>query len=349
MVLITVVCNKLCEIIIAPVEAGESKSSTVKALNINRSTIYKAIKAYEEHGTTDYVKPSDRPVNDDKNALIEAVRTKIDANPNQSVRNLSRMFNVPESSMRSIVRMDLGLKSLVVLQVQQLMPFHQEKCLKMAWVMLNKLKKEVAGKVLIFSNENDFHLNKHLNRRNNHTIAANGKTVDPANRFQGQPKFPQKAMFLGFVGNDGKAFPGMWIKGTMNGHMYKSIPIHNVFPVLDTTYSKGNYIWMQDGASCHTSIVVMTYLKNKLGSKGFWSKGIWPPNSYNPNPLDYSVWNHIDKRANNVYHTSIDTMKAAVNREWTSMSTDYMQATCARFRHKLEACIATDGGVFEKV
>ncbi len=341
--------NKLCEIIIVHIEAGESKSSIAKALNINCSTIYKAIKAYKEHGTTDYIKPSGRPVKDDKNALIETVRTEIDANPNQSMRNLSRMFNVPESSMRSIVRMDLGLKSLVVLQVQQLMPFHQEKCLKMAWVMLNKLKKEVAGKVLIFSNENDFHLNKHLNRRNNHTIAANAKAVDPANRFQGWLKFLQKAMFFGFVGSDGKAFPGVWIKGTMNRHMYKSILIHNVFPVLDTTYGKGNYVWMQDGASCHTSKVVMTYLKNKLGSKGFWLKEIRPPNSYNLNPLDYSMWNHIDKRVNNVYHTSIDAMKAAVNKEWTSISTDYVQATRARFRHKLEACIATDGGVFEKV
>ncbi len=67
------------------------------------------------------------------------------------------------------------------------------------------------------------------------------------------------------------------------------------------------------------------------------------------NPLDYRAWNHIDKRTNNMYHTSIDAMKAAVNREWTSMSADYMQATCARFRHKLKACIAADGGVFEKV
>ncbi len=107
------------------------------------------------------------------------------------------MFNVPESSMRSIVRMDMGLKSLVVLQVQQLTSLHQEKFLKMAQVMLNKLKNEVAGKVLIFSDEKDFHLNKHLNRRNNCTIATNAKAADLANRFQGQPKFPQKAMYFG--------------------------------------------------------------------------------------------------------------------------------------------------------
>ncbi len=65
MVLIMRAPNKLHEIIIAHVEAGESKSSIAKALNVNHSTIYKAIKANEEHGTTDYVKPSGRPVKDD--------------------------------------------------------------------------------------------------------------------------------------------------------------------------------------------------------------------------------------------------------------------------------------------
>ncbi len=41
-------------------------------------------------------------------------------------------------------------------------------------------------------------------------------------------------------------------------------------------------------------------------------------------------------------------MKAAVEREWNSMSREYVKATCSKFRSKLEACIAAEGGVFEK-
>ncbi len=81
--------------------------------------------------------------------------------------------------------------------------------------MINKVKGKSAGKILVFSNE-DFHLSKHLNRRNNRTLAASTKAVDPVNRFQGHPKFPKKAMFFGFIRSDGKAFPGIWVKGTMD-------------------------------------------------------------------------------------------------------------------------------------
>ncbi len=130
--------------------------------------------------------------------------------------------------------------------------------------------------------------------------------------------------------------------------MYRSILINKVFPILDSTYGPGRYVWTQDGASCHTSNVVLRYLEGRLGSKGFWSKGVWPPNSCNLNPLDFSMWNRIDKKANNVYHASIDTMKAAVEREWNSMDRDHIKAVCRKFRTKLELCIAAEGGVFEK-
>ncbi len=47
-----------------------------------------------------------------------------------------------------------------------------------------------------------------------------------------------------------------------------------------------HYVWQQDGASCHIGNIVKTYLKERLGSKEFWSKELWSPNSPNQNPLD---------------------------------------------------------------
>ena len=60
------------------------------------------------------------------------------------------------------------------------------------------------------------------------------------------------------------------------------------------------------------------------------------------------MWNHVDKRANSVYHPSVDAMEAAVDKEWNSMDKDYVVAVCRRFRSRLEACVAVEGGVFEK-
>ncbi len=216
--------------------------------------------------------------------------------------------------MKRLVNNDLGLKSLAMVQVQQLTPLHRQRRLEMCTAMINKLKGKLASKILVFSDKKDFHLSKHLNRRNNRTLVASTKAVDLVNRFQGRPKFPKKAMFFGFIGTDGKAFPGIWVKGTMDAAQYKSILIRKVFPILDATYGKGNYIWTQDWASVHMANTILTYLENRLGSEGFWSRGIWPPNSCNLNPLDFSMWNHVNKRANDIYHTSIDAMKAAMER-----------------------------------
>ena len=55
---------------------------------------------------------------------------------------------------------------------------------------------------------------------------------------------------------------------------------------------------------------------------------------------DFSVWNHVDKRANSVYHPSVDAMKAAVDKN--SMDKDYVVAVCRRFRSRLEACVAVE-------
>ncbi len=111
-------------------------------------------------------------------------------------------------------------------------------------------------------------------------------------------------MLFGFVGADGTVFPPKWVKTPMDVAQYKGILIRKVFPLLDATYGKGNYVWTQDGASCHTAKCILNYLSNRLGSNGYWSKGVWPPNSYNLNPLDFSIWRWVEFRACNMAHTS---------------------------------------------
>eukprot|EP00095_Tigriopus_kingsejongensis_P005065 maker-scaffold330_size203968-snap-gene-0.22 protein:Tk05065 transcript:maker-scaffold330_size203968-snap-gene-0.22-mRNA-1 annotation:"transposable element tcb2 transposase" len=100
---------------------------------------------------------------------------------------------------------------------------------------------------------------------------------------------------LGVVCSNGVKLPPIWVKGTLKATEYKSILVHKVFPVLDATLGVGNYIWQQDGAPAHTADAVQSYIERRLGSSGFWSKGFWPPSSPNLNPLDYSVWTHVER------------------------------------------------------
>ncbi len=337
--------NKLREIIVARVLAGERKSDIARAMKIHSNTVYNAWRDYQVRGTTDKSPMSGRPISEDRKVIEESVRTRVEEDPNVSIRALSRELNVPDRTMRRILK-SLGLKSLAVVRVQQLTPDQRRKRLEMSKVMLNRIKK--SHKPLVFCDEKDFHLNKHLNCRNCRTIAPDVKSVDPVNRYQGRPKFPKKAMFFGYVSSGSTTFPSIWIEGTVDAPKYKQMLVRHVLPTLERTYGKNNFIWIQDGAPCHTAKTVLSYLESKLGSKGFWSKGTWPPNSCNLNPLDYSIWSHVDSKANNVYHANITAMKAAVDHEWNTMSGDYVRATCAKFRSRLAACIKAEGGVFEK-
>ena len=340
--------NKLREIIITRIMAGESKPAIAKALNINRSTVHRAWKAYKERGTTDYQSPPGKPKTVRNENLINTVKAKIEENNEVSVRGLARELNVARTTMERIVKQDLGLKTLSTVPCQQLTFKQREGREAKGKVMLNRLKRDDINKIRVFSDEKDFHVDKYVNRRNKRILAKSSKAVSPSKRYVGRSKFPKKAMMFGYVGSDGTAFPPVWVKGTMDAAQYKSILSRKVFPTLDKTYGVGNYIWTQDGASSHTARSVLSYLERRLGSKGFWSKGIWPANSYNLNPLDYSIWNHVEERACNVTHNSVDSLKASVEKEWAAMNRQYVKDCCKGFRRRLEAMVEAEGGVFEK-
>ena len=71
----------------------------------------------------------------------------------------------------------------------------------------------------------------------------------------------------------------------------------NVLPIVSrdgTILIRTNFIFQQDGASCHTSEKTKNELK-KLGIS-YIKPERWQPNSPDLNPLDYFVWNEIENR-----------------------------------------------------
>lgn len=340
--------NKVRQLVITRILDGKTQSDVAKAMGIPIGTVRSYWRQYKERGDTDDL-PKVGPAKTTRMPeLIESVKLAIDTDPNQSIRGLARRFKMAETIMRRIIKEDLALKSLTVVKVQQLMPAQRLGRREKGTIILNKLKGEAAGKIIAYSDEKEFHVNKHINSRNQRTIAKSPAAVSPANRFIGKSKFPSKAMLFAFVGSDGTAFPLVWINGTLNSAGYKQIIAHKVFPILDRTYGMGNYIFMQDGAAPHTANCVLSYLERWLGSKGFWSKGVWPANSPNLNPLDFSIWEYVASRACKNAHNSVDSLKAAVEAEWNTLPRDYVRKVCSSFRRRVEAMVKADGGVFER-
>ncbi len=79
---------------------------------------------------------------------------------------------------------------------QFLTTVQRTKRLKRTHLILNMLKKRFNGKVFIFSDEKDFHVNKYMNRRNSYDIAGGLVSTDLLTKNIGRRKHPSKEMIM---------------------------------------------------------------------------------------------------------------------------------------------------------
>ena len=104
---------------------------------------------------------------------------------------------------------------------------------------------------------------------------------------------------------------------------------YNVLPWLKTNYPKGKYVWTQDGAPCHTAKKVQQFCKTNFAD--FWPAYFWPPSSPDLNPLDYAMWGVLERATNKTSHPNIDSLKAAIIKEWDNLSEDFIVQSCCSF------------------
>jgi inhibitor of nuclear factor kappa-B kinase subunit alpha len=166
-------------------------------------------------------------------------------------------------------------------------------------------------------------------------------------RFKFQTKHPQNVMVFGLVASDGKTMPPFfWPKGTkVNADEYIKVLRSVVKPWVEANYRGVPYVFQQDGAPCHTANKTQKWLADHL--RDFWAKDLWPPSSPDLNPLDFSVWDWVARRACKTPHPNLESLKAAIMAAWSEMSPDYIRATCQRFRPRLEAVVRAEGGHIE--
>jgi hypothetical protein len=218
-----------------------------------------------------------------------------------------------------------------------------EKCRNL--VNLLKTKKPI----ILFSDEKVFDVDSVSNSRLDRYVSAQKMEEVPDNiKYKFQTKHPASTMMFGLVSSDGKKMPPVFFPaGTkVNSEEYINVLQIHVLPWIRKNYGLGaDYVLQQDGAPCHTSRRTQAWLKDN-GVK-FWPKEIWPPNSPDLNPLDYSIWAYVARKACRQPHGNIESLQKSIRSAWRSMSPSYIRATCTRFRPRLEAVVANEGGHIE--
>ncbi len=329
------------------IDAGDWLTDISVRFGVARSTVYNVKAFYDKTGDYKRHPSTGRPRTTCTTAVVEAIKEKVGANPCCLICQIAGDLKVDKSTISCVVRKDLGMKSRAVQKVQGWMAVQREKRLVRCKSLLNMMKKG-SDKTLIFSNEKIFTINAVSNSRSLRYIARKPEVIPPEVRYMGRTKHLASAMMLRYIGADGKAFPPVWVKGSVNTAQYKNILAFKVFPVLDATYGHGKWVWTQDGAPAHTSRAMQAYLLKRLGLGRFWSKEVWPPNLPNLNPLDYHMWSAIERAACATHHSSVDAMKTSVEEHWAKIPTPKMNKVCSKFCSMVEACITAEGSIFEK-
>jgi hypothetical protein len=204
--------------------------------------------------------------------------------------------------------------------------------------------------VIFFTDEKVFDLDSVSNSRLDRYLSSQKSSEVPENvKFKFQTKHPQSVMVFGLVASDGKKMPPFfWPKGTkINADAYIDVLQNVVLPWIKRNYRSPDirYIFQQDGAPCHTAKKTQAWLKENL--RGFWDKDMWPPNSPDLNPLDFSIWAKVARDAGKTSHPNLEALEAAIRKAWRSMKADYIKLTCQKFRPRVEAVIARNGGYIE--
>ena len=75
----------------------------------------------------------------------------------------------------------------------------------------------------------------------------------------------------------------------------------------------------------------------------FLAQKNWPPQSPDLNPLDISIWTHVEGKACKCRHSNEDELKASVDCVWASMRKDYVRKVCREFRPRLNRVIEAKG------
>jgi hypothetical protein len=253
-----------------------------------------------------------------------------------------------EKTARIICKKDLGVKSRARMKKQLVNASCKEKRFERAKILLNVLKSKKQP-VIFFTDEKIFDLDSVSNSRLDRYLSSERASDVPEHvRFKFQTKHPQNVMVFGLIASDGKAMPPFfWPKGTkVNTEEYLKVLKNVVKPWIRANYGpRKNYIFQQDGAPCHTANRTQKWLGDNL--KSFWPKEFWPPSSPDLNPLDFSVRAFVARRACKDPHPNLDSLKAAITAAWSSMTPDYIVATCQKFRPRLKAVVRAEGGHIE--
>ena len=333
---------------------GQEICRQFKSKNWARSSVDQLIQRYEKSGSYDRTVGSSRPVSastaENEEALLKLTESQ-ESQPgsSMSLRKASQRIGITKSSASRISK-SKNRKSVKRIVTPQLTAGAVQRRFTRSRNLYTRYNAERI-KLLAWQDEKDFTLQVPSNRQNNRIFITGKKSdVNPSRLYHPANKFTKKIMVSCLISWNGVSKPFFVDPGKqkVDAKYFANHLKRDLVPALHDLYPDGDGIYVQDGASAHTSNLAQDYLKEVFGRDGFVNKNQWPPKSPDLNPLDYYFWNAVKEK---VYEgrrepfTNLAQLKRRIKYVWdAAFDEEASRKAITEFRKRLRAVVVNKGG-----
>ncbi|KMQ82897.1 transposable element tc3 transposase [Lasius niger] len=317
------------------------------------------IAKFEETGSFD-VKPGRgrRPVSA---AAVEDVATALQEQTSSdagisSARGMSRMLDMPISTVRKVLRNILRCYPYKITHVQQLLPADLKSRESFALQFLARMEvdKEWPWNIL-WSDEAHFHLHGSVNTQNCRIWA----TENPFH-LHSLPLHSEKVtVWCGITATFivGPFFfeeitPAGPVTCTVTGKRYEALLRNHVLPALQQRQCVDRTIFMQDGAPPHIATSVKQLLRAQFGVDRIISRHFpttWPPRSPDLNPCDFWLWGYLKSVVYNGRIQNLADLKASITHHIHCISADTLRSVVEHAVLRFQLVAEQGGGHIEQL
>ena len=255
-------------------------------------------------------------------------------------------MEISRRSVSRIVKNDLGMKSLKRKNVHFMTPQIRQKRTVRSKGLLER-HAVYGGDNILFSDGKLFTIEEALNSQNDRIIASLVSAITEEVHCVGRIQKPLSVMVwagVSAIGRTPLVFVPPGVK--INSISYQELILEPVVKDLsEVVFSGESFLFQQDGAPAHTSNSTQFWLRNNISD--FVSKEEWPPYSPDLNPMDYSIWSILESKACAKSHTSIQSLKTSLIKEWAKIPQETFRAAVEAFPRRLRGIIQKRGGYIE--
>ena len=266
---------------------------------------------------------------------------------------MARSLGISKSSVNRMSRRGIKVKSVRRLLGVTIPPQTRLKRLTRAGALLQRFPTWRVKKIA-FQDEKDFTIEVPSNRQNNRIYIRGKKAEVHQSRLYHQANRQSvKLMVSCCLSYKGVTKPFFLDprRAKVTGVYYTKHLERDLLPECVKLYPDDDYIFMQDGASSHTSKICQEKLKQLRGRK-FIGKDEWPPKSPDCNPLDYYFWDALKVevyKGRSKPFDNLDQLKRRIRRVWQrSINMVHIKKAVMQFRPRLKQVRRAAGGAIKE-